>query len=171
MIPITHILNLQPPNTNFKLANLQINLVSSLYPYCLLFYHIIIKSQTNLLRIKSTLIPKSGPLSVLYNLSYFNTLVVPVLPSTHLHYIIQSPSCQSIPSIINKTFTNTLPFPFPFKNKLSTRLRFLHLRTAGSINEKRFDGDPNEVRGRGEKTESLFGQRRGCGETWFPKYI
>ena len=48
------------------------------------------------------------------------------------------------------------------------RSRFLHLRTAGSINEKRFDGDPNEVRGRGEKTESLFGQ--GGWEPWFPIY-
>ena len=111
--------------------------------------------------------------------------------SIHLYYITLQSSCQSIPSIINKMFTitifpisvlssylitsfllNILPFPFPFKNKLSTRRsRFLHLRTAGSINEKQFDGDPNEVRGRGEKTESLFGQRRGCGETWFPKYI
>ena len=49
------------------------------------------------------------------------------------------------------------------------RSRFLHLRTAGSINEKQFDGDPNEVRGRGEKTESLFG-KGGSGNHGFPIY-
>ena len=49
------------------------------------------------------------------------------------------------------------------------RSRFLHLRTVGSINEKRFDGDPNEVRGRGEKTESLFG-KGGSGNHGFPIY-
>ena len=49
------------------------------------------------------------------------------------------------------------------------RSRFLHLRTAGSINEKQFDGDPNEVRGRGEKTESLFG-KGGSGNHGFAIY-
>ena len=35
--------------------------------------------------------------------------------------------------------------------------------------KKRFDGDPNEVRGRGEKTESLFGKGE-YGNHGFPIY-
>ena len=125
-----------------------------------------------------TLIPKSGPLSVLYILPYFNTLVVPVFLSTHLYYTTSISSRQSLPSIINKTFTNifpswfsylvpisshswiylpsnTLPFPFPLKTNYPHVYGFFIWEPQGSINEKRFDGDPNEVRGRGEKTESF----------------
>ena len=110
----------------------------------------------------------------------------PILLSTHLYYTTQFPSCQSLPSIINKTFTNTfsswlpfsthpflpipssvfqflnispflntLPFPFPLKTNYPHVYGFFIWEPQGSINEKRFDGDPNEVRGRGEKTESF----------------
>ena len=49
------------------------------------------------------------------------------------------------------------------------RSRFLLLRAEGSIKEKRFDGDPNEVRGRGEKTKS-FRAKEGMG-TMGSQYI
>ena len=123
---------------------------------------------------------KKGPYFPYIKISIYNKYITglfgyflhlpTLLPSTHLYYITLLHSCQSISSIINKTLTISISHSiFPtFLFKMTTRRsRFLHLRTAGSINEKRFDGDPNEVRGRGEKTESLFGQRR-VWEPWVP---
>lgn len=97
-------------------------------------------------------------------------------PYIHLYYITFQPPCQHTIYIINKILTIIIlhlsslisysQFPTFLFKMITRRSRFLHLRTAGSINEKRFDGDPNEVRGRGEKTKSF--RVRRVWEPWVP---
>lgn len=106
----------------------------------------------------------------------------PSSPSTYPYHTTFLPPCQHTTYIINKTLTILPSFPLiqsiqsivpysknPFLKWLHDEVGFFIWEPSGSINEKRFDGDPNEVRGRGEKTESLFGEG-GYGNHGFPIY-